>query len=397
MKTKKEKNNLPVRSKNLTAGITLIALVVTIIVLIILAGVSINLILGDNGIITKAQQAKQAQEKADIIENLQIEIAAKEAEKLQNTNGITVEEIEGILSKYGTVNKEAEEIKSLTPTGKDYEISFKEIYGGSIGTDIPVIPEEPKISVSDLNPGDYIKYNTGKSEIGDNGVVLCRVLYNDDENGLQIITDKNITEKVDGVDTEIQVTLGVDDDYAASVESYNNAIETLNDEAEKYLNTAYAYDARCVGSATTVENGMFINKDKVKFAGTTEYVVPEEANYVTLGFTNESYIKSLDMDINYTDDQKAMQAEGVEIWTTGEDYWLASRDAILDSTFCDFCVCVVDPSGRLGSDGLCTVNKWDNADGISCESGLRPCFSLKSDIKIVGEDGKTADTAYVIE
>ena len=40
-------------------GITLVALVVTIIVLIILAGVSIALVLGDNGIITKAKQGKQ--------------------------------------------------------------------------------------------------------------------------------------------------------------------------------------------------------------------------------------------------------------------------------------------------------------------------------------------------
>lgn len=36
-------------------GITLVALVVTIIVLIILAGVSIALVLGDNGIVTKAK------------------------------------------------------------------------------------------------------------------------------------------------------------------------------------------------------------------------------------------------------------------------------------------------------------------------------------------------------
>ena len=35
-------------------GITLIALVVTIVVLLILAGVSLNLVLGNNGIITKA-------------------------------------------------------------------------------------------------------------------------------------------------------------------------------------------------------------------------------------------------------------------------------------------------------------------------------------------------------
>ena len=40
-------------------GITLIALVVTIIVLLILAGVSINLVLGENGLITQAQEAKE--------------------------------------------------------------------------------------------------------------------------------------------------------------------------------------------------------------------------------------------------------------------------------------------------------------------------------------------------
>ena len=40
-------------------GITLVTLVVTIIVLIILAGVSINTLIGDNGIITKAKQARE--------------------------------------------------------------------------------------------------------------------------------------------------------------------------------------------------------------------------------------------------------------------------------------------------------------------------------------------------
>ena len=39
-------------------GITLVALVVTIVVLLILVGVSINLVLGDNGIISKAQEGK---------------------------------------------------------------------------------------------------------------------------------------------------------------------------------------------------------------------------------------------------------------------------------------------------------------------------------------------------
>ena len=47
---------------NKNKGITLVALVVTIIVLIILAGVSINLVLGNNGIITMAKRAKENME-----------------------------------------------------------------------------------------------------------------------------------------------------------------------------------------------------------------------------------------------------------------------------------------------------------------------------------------------
>ena len=49
-------------------GITLVSLVVTIIILIILAGVSLNLTLGQNGIITKAKQAKENTELAKIEE-----------------------------------------------------------------------------------------------------------------------------------------------------------------------------------------------------------------------------------------------------------------------------------------------------------------------------------------
>ena len=53
-------------------GVTLVALVVTIIVLIILAGISINLILGDNGIITIAKRAKENIELAKIEEETEL-------------------------------------------------------------------------------------------------------------------------------------------------------------------------------------------------------------------------------------------------------------------------------------------------------------------------------------
>ncbi len=49
-------------------GITLVALVVTIVVLLILAAVSINLVLGDNGIIKKANQAASVTKEAEVKE-----------------------------------------------------------------------------------------------------------------------------------------------------------------------------------------------------------------------------------------------------------------------------------------------------------------------------------------
>ena len=53
-------------------GITLVSLVITIIILIILAGISINSIVGDNGIITKAKQAKENIEKAKLEEEKEL-------------------------------------------------------------------------------------------------------------------------------------------------------------------------------------------------------------------------------------------------------------------------------------------------------------------------------------
>ncbi len=54
-------------------GITLVALVVTIIVLLILAGVSISLVLGDNGIITRAQDAVTKYKEAEAEEQWQMD------------------------------------------------------------------------------------------------------------------------------------------------------------------------------------------------------------------------------------------------------------------------------------------------------------------------------------
>ena len=60
-------------------GITLIALVITIIVLLILAGVSISMLTGENGILTQAQTAKEETEKESVIEQAKTDILGIQA------------------------------------------------------------------------------------------------------------------------------------------------------------------------------------------------------------------------------------------------------------------------------------------------------------------------------
>ena len=63
-----------------TKGITLISLVVTIIILLILAGVTIATLMGENGIIKRAGQAKEEYEKAQIAEQESLNELEKQLE-----------------------------------------------------------------------------------------------------------------------------------------------------------------------------------------------------------------------------------------------------------------------------------------------------------------------------
>ena len=73
-------------------GITLIALVVTIIVLLILAGVSIITLTGDNGIITRTAEAKQKTEEKGIDEQVKLAVMASIANDKYAVDGTMLEE-----------------------------------------------------------------------------------------------------------------------------------------------------------------------------------------------------------------------------------------------------------------------------------------------------------------
>ena len=65
-------------------GITLIALVITIIVLLILAGVSIAMLTGDNGILTQAGNAQTATREAEIKEAISLAVSTVNADLADN-------------------------------------------------------------------------------------------------------------------------------------------------------------------------------------------------------------------------------------------------------------------------------------------------------------------------
>ena len=82
------------QNQKFNQGITLVALVVTIVVLLILSSVSLNLVLGDNGIIVKAKEAAETTAAAQEKEAMERNLLEKELENSLSTP--TVEPTDGV-------------------------------------------------------------------------------------------------------------------------------------------------------------------------------------------------------------------------------------------------------------------------------------------------------------
>ena len=65
-------------------GVTLVALVITIIVLLILAGVSISLVVGDNGVLNQAVNAADATNKSAATTELEMAVTAAVADYMED-------------------------------------------------------------------------------------------------------------------------------------------------------------------------------------------------------------------------------------------------------------------------------------------------------------------------
>lgn len=113
------------------SGITLIALVITIIVLLILAGVSIAMLTGDNGILTKATTARTETRDAEIKEAISLATSTIMADNIDPTTD-TITEISHatiatqINKDNGSANASAIGTTGIKYTfaGKVYDVTF---------------------------------------------------------------------------------------------------------------------------------------------------------------------------------------------------------------------------------------------------------------------------------
>ena len=136
-----EKNYKTFKFKS-TKGITLIALVISIIVMLILAGVSLNATIGDNGIITQAQNATYMQSIAALEEYMQTEYV----KYYDDTNEFT-NKVELLANKNSNLFLKDGSKNYITFNGKIYYLVNKS-----------VLPDDVKKQLKGGDTNEYAKY-----------------------------------------------------------------------------------------------------------------------------------------------------------------------------------------------------------------------------------------------
>lgn len=207
---------------------------------------------------------------------------------------------------------------------------------------------------------------------------------------MQIISNQTLGEKV---------TLG-GADWETAKESYNKAIETLNQEAEKYINEKYAFDARSVGSIPKVQNGMFVDKNKIidkeeNVVSNTIILPPSEwTSYTRPTIWTNDDTGCYEEDFNYISDYEAL---GNTMRSINEQYWLASHVTIANTVRIRLNVRTVDTNGELFNGDITFLGANGELRGDLAAFYIRPCISLKANvIKIIDGDG-TEESPYIIE
>ena len=260
------------RMQKNSKGITLIALVITIIVLLILAGVTIATLTGDNGILTQAGKAKDKTTEAESIERVQVEVAGSYGidgtidkdqlnKNLGNIAGLKIGE-----SNFGGENIVKELPATVTLNGYYIVINAN---GG-----VEKIPEI--IAKIRANPQAYYGKKVTNYKASDSDTNTYRIFYVDKDNDFK-----------DGYNT---IYLKADYTGGGSCSTSYDASQTLI----KRMNPLWATKGNTVAAKTTTisnqnEQAAAWLCDPSKW---TAYCDTDKANYAIGGPSVEMYVKS---------------------------------------------------------------------------------------------------------
>ena len=128
-------------------GVTLIALIITIIVLLILAGIGIRMVVGENGILSRAQEAKTTTAEKAAKEKVELSVSGAIAKS--NYGELTIKNLKEEVGKYGgTIKEEKTEFPvTVIMDGKEYIVTSN----GKVSKSTLA-----SLKISNANIGDYI-------------------------------------------------------------------------------------------------------------------------------------------------------------------------------------------------------------------------------------------------
>ena len=392
------------------SGITLIALIITIIVLLILAGITISLVVGDNGVLNQAVNAADETNRANVQTELEMAVSTVVADwsgaRYINGSNETLEDymtIGRVESNMNTTDYNLKEFElnidkgvAVGYKGKDYKFTVEITESGNSAKVIYESSEKEIIAktVEDLQVGEKVYYDTGNINIGNKGIIECTILYdkayNDEKEtnyGIQIVSSDVIKSTEDFTET---ITLGAEDptviegtsNFEKGMNSYNNAMKTLYNKAQEYLNTQYASAARCVGSNPANHTWDVIQNDAGYYTKEIAEIRNEYQSYM-----EPYYNKLKDEDEQYKIDFEQM-SKIPELQKSSSNYWFASRDVRSGVDTTNFIMYFVFPDGELSSVNLCIIYSGGGLNGYGDSYGFRPVFTLEPGIKIVSGDGK---------
>ena len=272
-------------------GITLISLVITIVILIILASVTINMTVGENGLFTKAREAKRLQKIAEANEKMGIEILAAQMEALERDEELEQEQLEDIISNYGELQEDGDTI-ILKDNG--YETSLLAIYKGTTTTTGSYTENKAKLELLEnqvkLLEEQKVE-NQERIALLESQVELLEQQKADLQNQLEELAAsegdqaQRIVELTEQIQTLEQEKNTVEQNLIAAnakVEEYEALKETLektNATADKILKDYKAYS-----------NGQLITGTMTSYAGTTQTAtVSKDSSYTYLTIPKNGY------------------------------------------------------------------------------------------------------------